>query len=49
MAKSITNNNFLSAYTKSQEDIYVNHQNLYSKLNYNSDDISLERKYNNNR
>jgi hypothetical protein len=49
MAKSITNNNFLSAYTKSQEDIYVNHQNLYSKLNYNSDDISLNREYSNNR
>jgi len=42
MAKSITNNKVLSAYTKSQEDIYDNYQNLSGKLNYNSDDISLD-------
>jgi hypothetical protein len=49
LAKSVTNNKVLSAYTKSQEDIYDDYQNLCSKLNYNSDDISLVRKYSNNR
>ena len=42
LAKSVTNNKVLSAYTKSQEDIYDNYQNLSGKLNYNSDDISLD-------